>query len=392
MDGAAHQRMAKSQPAGRRGRAQQVGGEQRVDRLRQPRPVEAGDGGGEGGVDRVAGDRGAAQQRQRVGRQQRQLGGERGGDRRRDLVAEEPARDRARAIALARPRELQQVEGVAAALAQQLVARARVERIGQLARDAGRTTAGRARERVVRRARRLVARAGRERVKQQQLGGVGVERRERQRDRLLLGAGRRQRAGEARVELRRPVGEHERDRRARRAPHQRREQLCGRAVGPLRVVEHEHQPARHGEPLQQPAHGALQPVAGAGAVGVGAHRRQRGGQLGQLVAVEPRQACRVERADVVVERVGQQRERQLALELRRASGEHERAAGAGLACQSGQQRRLADPGLAGDRDDRAGARLAAQPRDDVAEHRELALASDRLLHAVGFEAQRRSRV
>ena len=59
---------------------------------------------------------------------------------------------------------------------------------------------------------------------------------------------------------------------------------------------------------------------------------------------------RFERPEVLVEGVDEQPERQVALELRRAAGEHQHAAGVGALAQLGEQPALADPGLTDDLD------------------------------------------
>ena len=73
--------------------------------------------------------------------------------------------------------------------------------------------------------------------------------------------------------------------------------------------------------------------------------------------LQPAQAGRVERAQVLVERVDERAVRQFALELGRAAGQHQRLRGGRVLAQGAQQPRLADPRLADDRDDPRHTRL-----------------------------------
>ena len=117
----------------------------------------------------------------------------------------------------------------------------------------------------------------------------------------------------------------------------------------MQVVEQEHQRLGVGERLQELADRAVHPVAVglrrrcAGAVG---ERREHLAELVARVVDQLPQAPRLERVEVVVERVDEDRERQLALELRGAAGEHELPAPVGALGQLREHARLADAGLA----------------------------------------------
>ena len=110
------------------------------------------------------------------------------------------------------------------------------------------------------------------------------------------------------------------------------------------------QPLEHGpDRIVQPvALGAL--AAARGAVGLAWERREDCGELARDVFVERAEHRRFERAEVVVERIDHQAERDVALELGRAPGQDEIAAVLTVPTQLGEQTRLADPGLADDLD------------------------------------------
>ena len=119
VDGAADERVAEAEAPRHVGRPDEVAAQQLVQRVDDERRVEAGRGGGQLGLERVARDRRAIERAARIVRQQRELVGQRRGDRTRHLDARE--RDAARAVPVRRParraRELLEVERVAAALA-----------------------------------------------------------------------------------------------------------------------------------------------------------------------------------------------------------------------------------------------------------------------------------
>jgi RNA polymerase sigma-70 factor, ECF subfamily len=147
----------------------------------------------------------------------------------------------------------------------------------------------------------------------------------------------------------RPEREDEQMGAPRRATQQMQDQLHGRVVGPVQVVEHEHHRLLATEELQQAPQGAV--IAKAlGRAGLAARLRRgvggRGGQHGPEIGPERRHPSRVHRRDVVVERIDHHAERNVALVLGAARGEHEHAMVAGRVANGTQERALADTGLA----------------------------------------------
>lgn len=148
-----------------------------------------------------------------------------------------------------------------------------------------------------------------------------------------------------------PVGEGDQHAGARRVPDEMVEQLDGRVVGPVDVVEHQHQARRRRDLLQQVPHRAVQLVAGDGrgdrrAPGPGGLPVVEGGgrQRGEHRGQQPH-ARGAEVADVllqmVVEGVDDGAERHLLLELGGAPGQR-----AELAALRGAQQLVEQPGLA----------------------------------------------
>nr|WP_286254178.1 hypothetical protein [Streptomyces graminofaciens] len=139
------------------------------------------------------------------------------------------------------------------------------------------------------------------------------------------------------------------------------QQLDRALVGPVHVVEHEHQARRAGQRLQQGAYGAVQPVPfRAQPLPPGGDRRGRSRQYGQygqdaaeqvhvLVGQGP-QALRPQ----VGERVGDDPERHLLLELRRLAPQNRPARRVRPARQLGEQPRLADARISGDHQEGGG--------------------------------------
>ena len=114
----------------------------------------------------------------------------------------------------------------------------------------------------------------------------------------------------------------------RRPPQQRAEQLDGRRVRPVEVVEHEDERPRVGKMLEQCAHGTMAAVALVleRHVPRGRERGQRRKdvrELGADIFVETVEAAHIEPPQVLVERIHENRERQIPLELRCRAGEHE---------------------------------------------------------------------
>ena len=117
------------------------------------------------------------------------------------------------------------------------------------------------------------------------------------------------------------------------------------------VIEHEHERRAGGDALEQLAHGPVGAVAlvlqrrtGCGLLA--RHRREHQLELGAHLAVERAQAARLQARDELVERVDEDPERQVGLELRRAAAEHDVPARVGVGGELGEQARLADPGVA----------------------------------------------
>jgi hypothetical protein len=140
----------------------------------------------------------------------------------------------------------------------------------------------------------------------------------------------------------------------------------------VQVVEHQHERPPGGERRQQSADRAVRAVALVGhrAARARAHRRERGEDLGQLLLQLGRElGAESLRGGVRVERVGPDREREVALELRGGAGEHEAAAPLRPPAQLGQQPRLADPRLALDR--HAAGHAGRQRVERVVDRREL---------------------
>ena len=163
-------------------------------------------------------------------------------------------------------------------------------------------------------------------------------------------AARRLQRGQQRVRHL-PGAERERDqqRRRRRPPQQVGDQLDRRVVGPVDVVEDQHERRRPCELLQQCAHRpvrmealVLEPAGRRHA----ARRREHPRELGDAVADQRLEPLLAEPGDVVVERVDPDGERQLALQLGSAPGEHGQPPPGRALGQLAQEPCLADPGLA----------------------------------------------
>jgi hypothetical protein len=125
----------------------------------------------------------------------------------------------------------------------------------------------------------------------------------------------------------------------------------------VQVVEHEHERPRRCEPLEQRAHGAVAAVAlvlerQLSPLCECRERRKDVGQLRAHVVGQGREARRIDALDVVVERIDEHGERQVALELRRRPAQDEVTASVRARRELPEQPRLADPGLA-DQLDRA---------------------------------------
>ena len=157
-----------------------------------------------------------------------------------------------------------------------------------------------------------------------------------------------ERGRQALRELTRTDGERREDRR-RRPPQQRADHLERARVGPVEVVEAEHERLGRGERLQQSSHGAVGAVTfrGDGVGRLGADRRQHMRQLGPHVVLQPVEPARLDGLHVLVQGVDEDAERHLVLQLGCAAGEHEHPAPVRARLELREQACLADPRLAG---------------------------------------------
>ena len=111
-----------------------------------------------------------------------------------------------------------------------------------------------------------------------------------------------------------------------------RRELERRAVGPVKIVEHEHQRLLHGQALHQFARRAVGAVAlGRGGRLIRARverpqRREHSAELAQRLGAQAVERAGGERFEVLVEGVDDQAEGQLALELGRAAPQREASA------------------------------------------------------------------
>ena len=204
----------------------------------------------------------------------------------------------------------------------------------------------------------LAAHGARDAGAEQRLGVGEGERAERVLDHRAVALRGGERGGQQRPDRRGAERERQRDAPARRSPQQVRDEFQRGVVGPVQVVEREHDRLALCERLEQQADRAVRAVALV--LQPRRHAADGGqdrGQLGQLVADEPLQPVDAEELRVLGERVLPDAERQLALELRRAPAQHQRSGPVRAGRQLVQQARLADPALAGERQYRAAAAL-----------------------------------
>ena len=143
--------------------------------------------------------------------------------------------------------------------------------------------------------------------------------------------GHRERGGQALRSLAAAEREGDQHGRLRPAPQQRREQLDRGGVGPVEVVQHEHERVRIGQPLEQRPHGAVGPVAlvRQRRIGLPARLPQAGQHAGQLVEQLGAPAVLgvgLLSGHVGVEGVCPDAERHVALELGGRAGQHQVAA------------------------------------------------------------------
>ena len=143
--------------------------------------------------------------------------------------------------------------------------------------------------------------------------------------RATVDAGRRDGCLEPTVGLARAKRPRHQHRRLRRAAQQMGDELDGGAVGPVQVLEHEHQGLRSGQALDQVAHCVVssEALGRGGGAGSGplerAQGREHAGDLRHVLRGQAAEGSRLERCEVLVERIDDQPEGQLLLELRRAA-------------------------------------------------------------------------
>ena len=114
----------------------------------------------------------------------------------------------------------------------------------------------------------------------------------------------------------------------------------------MQVVEQKHERLGAGERFEQPADRAVRAVAVSGARPVATRQRREDlRELAECVLVEIAELVRREAPQVLVQRIDEDGEGQLALELGGAPREHEPAAPVGAQPQLGEQTGLADPRL-----------------------------------------------
>jgi hypothetical protein len=145
----------------------------------------------------------------------------------------------------------------------------------------------------------------------------------------------------------------------------------------VQVVEDEHERPLVGDQLEEPAHRAVRAVAligERGDAGRRPHRRQQLAELALELVVPPVVLGERVRGDVGVERVDEDAERDLLLELGRRPGEDDVPALRGARAQRTEEARLADPRLA--LDGQAPGRRAVERVEHPLETLELRAAPD----------------
>jgi hypothetical protein len=299
----AHERVAEAEAPPVARRADEIGGHEHVERDRRVARLEVRGGGRELGVERIAGHRRAVDE------------GAGGGRKRADLALH------------GRHQRRGEVSSRRAGGASQLLEEERISR-------------------------RLLGHAPAQRVVgqvfHQRERGVAGERLEREVAPALGCPGGVEQARRGVDGARR---EAEQVRRLRRAAQQVEHQLDRRVVGPVQVVEQQDHGALSRQQLEQPAQRAV--VAEAlGRAGVARECAGgagcSGGEHGAQVGAERLDAARVQRRDVVVERVDDQAEGDVALVLRAASGQDDHVRFERVVADGPEHRALADACLAED--------------------------------------------
>jgi hypothetical protein len=150
-------------------------------------------------------------------------------------------------------------------------------------------------------------------------------------------------------------GQGNEDRGRRWTAKQRAEQLDGGRIRPVKIVQHENDGSCLSQSREQLAHSAVASVplvlerrwtAGREA----GERRKDARELRPDVVVQRAQHLRIEGLNVFLESIHEYPEGQVALELRRGSGEHEVPTSIGTGSELGQDARLAYPGLSHESD------------------------------------------
>ena len=132
-----------------------------------------------------------------------------------------------------------------------------------------------------------------------------------------------------------------------RPTQERAEQVERPCIGPVQVVEEKHERLGTCKRFEQPANRAMRAVAVTGARPVDTRQRREDlGELGERVLVEVGELVRRQALQVLVQRIDEHGEGQLALELGCAPRVHEPAAPVGAEAKLGEQAGLADSRLA----------------------------------------------
>jgi hypothetical protein len=367
IDRVAHDRMAEREPPRDRRRPHERAGQELVERLQGDPLRQLRDCGGQPELERVTGDRRAVQQPPRRRAQRRELRGERRGHRarhRRVVGGDVAARRRSNGASVCRRRiaGVQRSNGAS-------VCRRRVA-----ARRRWRGAPGCRRRVAARRRWRGAPGCGRRERSALRLAGAGqlleVERvaargrvhgaRRRAHERGRLGLGQRpqrqrghaavaQRCREGRGQRRRHPSrarrEGEQHRRDRGAVHERGQRVERRRVRPVHVVEAEHERPGGREALEEVAQRAVHAVA-VHRGRLGAERRERGRERARVAQAQAADRPLAQLSEPPVERLREQGEGQVGLELGGSALEHGAARRPGARRQEREQARFADPRLA----------------------------------------------
>jgi hypothetical protein len=160
------------------------------------------------------------------------------------------------------------------------------------------------------------------------------------------------------VDLLRPVGHDQQDPGLAQVVGEKHQQVPGGRVGPVRILDHQHQRLALGDTLQDRQHLLEQPRAPIPGVHLGVRLRlaQTGQQAGQCSAAARQQRgdlLGTELADQPPQHRDERRQRQaIGTELLAAPLEHAGAAGTHPVGELADQPRLADPCLPADEHDR----------------------------------------